>query len=98
MWETDAEVESRIANYKASRAFGAMSKAVFLDKDLTLHTKKKVYQAFILSILLYSVECWVLLRRHTNSRSSTPSITGASGLFWGSPTENSRKNTSPWLK
>ena len=37
----DVDVESRIA--KASRAFGALRKAAFLDKDLTLRTKRKVY-------------------------------------------------------
>ena len=58
----DADVESRIA--KASRAFGALRKAVFLDKDLTLRTKRKVYQARVMSVLLYGAECWVPLRKH----------------------------------
>ena len=58
----DVDVESRIA--KASRAFGALRKAVFLDKDLTLRTKRKVYQACVTSVLLYGAECWVPLRKH----------------------------------
>ena len=39
----DVDVERRIA--QASKAFGALRKAVFLDKNLTLTTKRKVYQA-----------------------------------------------------
>lgn len=59
----DVDIERRIA--QASRAFGALRKAVFLDKNLKLSTKRKVYQACILSVLLYGSECWTLLKRHT---------------------------------
>ncbi len=45
------DVEKSIA--KASRDFGALRKAVFQDKNLTLVTKRKVYQACVLSVLLY---------------------------------------------
>ena len=58
----DAEVETRIA--KASRAFGASRKAVFLDRNLTLCTKRKLYQACVLSVLMYGAVCWTLLGRH----------------------------------
>ena len=34
---------------QASKAFGALRKAVFLDKDLKLATKKRVYSACPLS-------------------------------------------------
>ena len=64
----DPDVDRRVA--QASRAFGALRKAVFLDKDLTLTTKRKVYQACVLSILLYGAECWTLLRRHTRKLNS----------------------------
>ncbi len=57
----DADVESRLA--KASKAYGALRKAVFLDRNLSLQTKRKVYQACVLSVLLYGAECWILLRR-----------------------------------
>ncbi len=57
----DADVESRLA--KASKAFGALRKAVFLDRNLSLQTKRKVYQACVLSVLLYGAECWIPLRR-----------------------------------
>ena len=61
----DPDVDRRVA--QASRAFCALRKAIFLDKDLTLTTKRKVYQACVLSILLYGAECWTLLRRHTRN-------------------------------
>ena len=48
--KVDAEVNKRIAN--ASKAFGALRGAVFKDKNLTITTKRKVYQAFVLSVLL----------------------------------------------
>ena len=49
---------------QASTAFGALRKAVFLDKDLKLATKKRVYNACVLSVLLYGAECWIPLRQH----------------------------------
>ena len=52
---------SRIA---ASRAFGALRKAVFMDKNLTLYTKRIIYNASVLSVLLYGSECWIPLRKH----------------------------------
>ena len=36
---------------------------VFLDKHLKLTTKRKIYNACVLSVLLYGAECWVLLRK-----------------------------------
>ena len=58
----DADVERRVS--QASRAFGALRKAVFLDKDLTLATKRKIYRAYVLSDLLYGAELWIPLRKH----------------------------------
>ena len=52
----DGDVDRRIA--QASQAFGALRKAVFMDKDLTLKTKRKIYQACVLPVLLYGAECW----------------------------------------
>ena len=37
----------------ALRGFGALKKAVFLDRNLRLETKRKIYQACVLSVLLY---------------------------------------------
>ena len=59
----DADVDRRIT--QASSAFGALRKSVFLDRDLSLVTKRKVYQACVLSVLLYGSECWTLLKRHS---------------------------------
>ena len=58
----DREIDRRIAN--ASKAFGALRQPVFCDKILSIHTKRKIYQACVLSVLLYGSECWTPLRRH----------------------------------
>ena len=58
----DADVNRRVA--QASKAFGALRKAVFLDKNLRMATKRKIYNACVLSVLLYGAECWIPLRRH----------------------------------
>ena len=52
------DVERRII--KVSQAFGALKKPDFRDKNLTLNTKRKVYQACVLAVLLYGTECWIL--------------------------------------
>ena len=59
----DTDVERRVM--QASRAFGCLRRAVFKDRDLTVRTKINVYQACVLSVLLYGSECWTLLRKHT---------------------------------
>ena len=43
---------------------------MFLDKNLILRTKKMVYEACVLSVLLYGAECWVPLRRHRRRSNS----------------------------
>ena len=58
----DAEIDKRIAS--ASKAFGALRRAVFKDNNLSITTKRLIYQACVLSILLYGGECWTPLRRH----------------------------------
>ncbi len=55
----DSEVDMRIAN--ASKAFGALRQSVFSDKILTINTKRRIYQACVLSVLLYGSECWTPL-------------------------------------
>ena len=61
--KVDADVDRRIT--QASSAFGALRKPVFMDRDLNLATKRIVYQACVLSVLLYGSECWTLLKRHS---------------------------------
>ena len=58
----DADIERRIG--QASRAFGALRKAILVDKTLKLETKRKVYQACVLSVLLYGSVCWKLSSFH----------------------------------
>ena len=48
---------------RASRAFGALRKAVFNNKDLKLGTKRMIYNACVLSIVLYGSQCWTPLMR-----------------------------------
>ena len=47
----NADVDRRISS--ASRTFGALRQAVFKDCNLTITTKRQVYQACVLSVLLY---------------------------------------------
>ena len=58
----NVEIEKRLAG--ASKAFGALRQAVFKDAHLSLNTKRQVYRACVLSVLLYGSECWVPLRKH----------------------------------
>ena len=55
------DIKSRIAG--ASRAFGALRRTVFMDRNLLVATKRQVYEACVVSLLLYCTECWVLLSR-----------------------------------
>ena len=66
----DADVSRRVA--QASKAFGTLRKAIFLDKDLKLSTKKRVYNACVLSVLLYAAECWIPLKRHEKTAEHIP--------------------------
>ena len=51
-------------NNKSIPSFWDFKEDSFRDKNLTLNTKRKVYQACVLSILLYGTECWIPLKRH----------------------------------
>ena len=62
------EVDRRIAG--ASRAFGALRHAVFKDYNLSIATKRAVYRACVLSVLLYGSECWVPLKRDVKKLNS----------------------------
>ena len=58
----DEEIDRRIAN--ALTAFGALTQAVFSDHNLSTMTKRLIYKACVLSVLLYGAECWTPLQRH----------------------------------
>ena len=57
------DVEDKIA--RASRAFGALCKPVFRDGDLSNKTKRMVYRAAVLGVLLYGAETWANKRAAT---------------------------------
>ena len=56
----DDEVSRRIG--LASSTFGRLSHKVFANHKLSLGTKKAVYQAVCLSVLLFGCEAWALYR------------------------------------
>ena len=59
------EIQRRIN--LASSAFGCLSKRVFCNQNLTIHTKIVVYDAVVISTILYILygcETWVPYRRH----------------------------------
>lgn len=60
----DAEIDRRIA--KAAAVMSQLSKRVWGNKQLTLNTKLKVYQACVLSSLLYGSESWTTYARQEN--------------------------------
>ena len=48
----------------ASSAFSHLSKHVFGSQNITNHTKIAVYDAVVISTILYDCETWVPYRRH----------------------------------
>ena len=47
---------------KVSKAFGALWELIFRDGNLSLRTKRKVYKAVVLGVLLYGSETWTTKR------------------------------------
>ena len=58
----DDEVNLRIS--KSSKSFGGLRSTVWHRRGLKLETKLQVYEAVILTILLYACETWTIYRRH----------------------------------
>jgi hypothetical protein len=58
----DDDISSRIA--QASQSFGRLSRRLWNNHGIRLEVKIAVYQAVILTSLLYGSETWVLHRRH----------------------------------
>ena len=54
----DTEISSRIG--KAAAVMSKMNKRVWSNSQLTVNTKLRVYQACVLSILLYGSESWTI--------------------------------------
>ena len=57
----DAEVDKHLAN--ASKAFYALWRAVFTNDNLSITTKRHVYKACVLAVLLCGGEYWIPLRK-----------------------------------
>ena len=64
----DDEISYRVQ--QANRAFGRLSTRVFHNKNLTVSTKVSVYNAIVLSSLLYGSETWTLYRQQMRSLES----------------------------
>ena len=60
----DAKIEKPIA--KAAAVMSKLSERVWENHQLTLKTKLKVYQACVLSTLLYGIESWTAYARREN--------------------------------
>ena len=58
----DAEICLRIQ--RASTAFGAQETRLWCDRGISVKTKISVYSTCVLSVLLYSSECWTTQHRH----------------------------------
>ena len=56
------DVNRRLA--QAPKAFGALRKTVFMDRNLCLSN------AYVLPVLLYGTECWIPLLRHNRKLNS----------------------------
>ena len=66
--EITSEVTGRIA--RAARAFGCLRVPLFKNKDLSLTTKRAVYRAVVLAVLLYGAETWMMMVVHTRCLNS----------------------------
>ena len=62
------DIASRIS--AASKAFGALRQPVFKNGHLSVSTKRNIFSACVLSLLLYGAECWVPLQRDVRRLSS----------------------------
>ena len=59
-----SDVKRRVA--QASSVFGSLRR-VFLDEHLPLSTKRHLYMACVLTVLLYGAECWTPLKKDSTS-------------------------------
>ncbi|XP_063615806.1 uncharacterized protein LOC134788997 [Penaeus indicus] len=58
----DKEINSRIC--KASQALGRLKIRILSRHSIKLSTKLQIYQAIVLTSLLYGCETWTLYKRH----------------------------------
>ena len=57
---SDGEVQNEVKTCisKAAKAFRCLRKSIFKDRRLSVETKRRVYEAAVLSVLLFSAETW----------------------------------------
>ena len=62
-------MEDKIQNRlkQASTSFGRLRRRVFLNTNISLHTKVLVYKAVCISTLLYGCEAWTIYSHHLRS-------------------------------
>ena len=56
--EVTTEVACRIA--RASKAFVSLCEAIFMNRTFSVSTKRNVYKAVVLPILLYGAKTWTI--------------------------------------
>jgi len=58
----DGEVTNKVACgiARGSKAFGSLCEAIFMNRTFSVSTKRNVYKAVVLSILLYGAETWTI--------------------------------------
>ena len=94
----DAEIRQRIE--KASSAFGRLEGRVWSDRDITINTKLVVYEACVLTVLLYASETWTAYRHQIKllERFHQNCLRRILGIKWDSLTPDTdvlqRANTS----
>ena len=62
MANLDPEINSRLA--KASASFGRLWSRVWRERGLSVQTKIQVYNAVVISALLFGCETWTMYRKH----------------------------------
>ena len=60
--ELKDEIACRVG--KAARAFGSLKKPIFQNHRLCIATKRSVYRAVVLLVLLYGAETWIVKVEH----------------------------------
>jgi len=65
----DSDINSRLA--KAGDAFGKLQRRLWSEHSVSLPIMIAVYQAVVLSTLLYGCESWVLYRRSVHKLESS---------------------------
>ena len=87
------EVDERVA--QASKAFGALRKAVFIDKHLKISTKRIICNVCVCLCCVVEQNVGSFSE---SRRSGTPFTIDALEVSWAFPTGNNGLSTSQWQK